>query len=366
MLETGIEKFLQMETQTPIIAVFTKYDLLIARVKKSMAASETLAEDARKNADAFVAEACIEPLKTAAKKEVPNVTVSTRDKYEYTLSNLIQLTFDLVQDKFATEASVVTAIAQRVNPGVNIDGCIAVGRIKYWKGLAASASFTEKALEKCLDVIHEDIITVWSLDDPHRCLGSTEFKALITNLVDDSSQNNTSNPKRTITVGMSMVGTIGGIVSTLSGPAAPIVIPIAGCFVLAKWIYDVYQKSHVTLRRLMAYIVDLTLIMQNIFWLVAIHRVPVSRRLVKFAYVAYKESIVMSDVHEEIKKYVKGQTVTDRLHRDSALGKIVELLNGNRIDTEEMFKLKGGIGKIHFSENDDESWVIQTKGDTSL
>jgi hypothetical protein len=39
---------------------------------------------------------------------------------------------------------------------------------EYWKGLAASASFTEKALEKCLDVIHEDIITVWSLDDPHR------------------------------------------------------------------------------------------------------------------------------------------------------------------------------------------------------
>jgi hypothetical protein len=116
----------------------------------------------------------------------------------------------------------------------------------------------------------------------------------------------------------------------------------------------------------MAYIVDLTLIMQNIFWLVAIHRVPVSRRLVKFAYVAYKESIVMSDVHEEIKKHVKGQTVIDRLHRDSALGKIIELLNGNRIDTEEMFKLKGGIDKIHFSKNDDESWVIQTKDDNSL
>ena len=44
-------------------------------------------------------------------------------------------------------------------------------------------------------------------------------------------------------VGMSMVGTIGGIVSTLGGPAAPIVMPIAGCFVLAKWVYDVYQQS---------------------------------------------------------------------------------------------------------------------------
>jgi hypothetical protein len=40
-----------------------------------------------------------------------------------------------------------------------------------------------------------------------------------------------------------MVGTIAGIVSGLAGPAAPIVIPIAGCFVLAKWAYDVYQQS---------------------------------------------------------------------------------------------------------------------------
>jgi hypothetical protein len=72
----------------PIIAVFTKYDLLIARVKKSMAASETLSEDAREKADAFVAEACIEPLKTAAKKEVPNVIVSSEcgaDRLETTI-----------------------------------------------------------------------------------------------------------------------------------------------------------------------------------------------------------------------------------------------------------------------------------------
>lgn len=44
-------------------------------------------------------------------------------------------------------------------------------------------------------------------------------------------------------VGMSMVGSIAGIVAALGGPAAPIVMPIAGCFVLAKWVYDVYQRS---------------------------------------------------------------------------------------------------------------------------
>jgi len=120
------------------------------------------------------------------------------------------------------------------------------------------------------------------------------------------------------------------------------------------------------LRRLMAYIVDLTLIMQNVFWLITTYRVPVSRRLVKVTYIAYEKSIVMSDVHDAIKEHVKGQTVIDRLHRDSALGKVVELLNGNRMDTEVMFKLKGGVGEIHFSENDDESWVIQTKDGNSL
>jgi hypothetical protein len=77
-----------------------------------------------------------------------------------------------------------------------------------------------------------------------------EFKALITNLVDDLSQHSASDPLDLCTstlaissVGMSMVGTIAGIVSALSSPAAPIVMPIAGCFVLAKWVYDVYQQS---------------------------------------------------------------------------------------------------------------------------
>jgi hypothetical protein len=106
----------------------------------------------------------------------------------------------------------------------------------------------------------------------------------------------------------------------------------------------------------MAYIVDLTLVMQNIFWFVAIYRVPVSRRIVKLGFTAYKELIVMSDIHEEIRKHVKGQSVRDRLHCDSALDKIIELLNGNRINTAEMFELKD-TGIIDFSGEDDERWA---------
>jgi hypothetical protein len=50
---------------------------------------------------------------------------SVEEGYEDTLSNLIKLTFDHVREHVAGEASIVSAMAQKVNPGVNIDGCIA-------------------------------------------------------------------------------------------------------------------------------------------------------------------------------------------------------------------------------------------------
>ena len=53
----------------------------------------------------------------------------------------------------------------------------------------------------------------------------------------------TAYPLAISSVGMSMAGTVAGIVSALGGPAAPIVMPIVGLFVLAKWVYDVYQQS---------------------------------------------------------------------------------------------------------------------------
>jgi hypothetical protein len=108
-----------------------------------MKGSKPLAEDVKREADAIVKTTCSEPLEKVAGKVVANVAVSSESEanqssilcihiyiivksgYEYTLSNLVQLTFDLVKDKVAMEASVVTAIAQRVNPGVNIEGCIA-------------------------------------------------------------------------------------------------------------------------------------------------------------------------------------------------------------------------------------------------
>jgi len=66
----------------------------------------------------------------------------------------------------------------------------------------------------------------------------------------------------------------------------------------------------------------------------------------------------MSQVHEEIGKHVATQGVHHRLDRDNALKKIEELLNGKRINTEEMFRLKDDIGVIDLSGKDDISWNV--------
>ncbi|KAF8805966.1 hypothetical protein BYT27DRAFT_7339503 [Phlegmacium glaucopus] len=356
IVETGIEEFFKLKTKTPIIAVFTKYDLLVSRCQRAQLSSDN---DARKKADAFVKNECVKPLKKAARMKFGSIAVSTEKGYEHTVSNLVELTQSLVEANFSKSIGpwVVGAIAQGVNPGVKIEGCIVIGRTNYWKGLATSARFAEKSLEACLFAIHIDIVVVWNIHNSHMHLRSKEFQALMTNLV-DFTPNNAANPKKTLSAGIAMVGAIAGIVSALAGPAAPIVVPIAGCLVLAKWAYDIYQQSHDTLRRLMAYIVDLTLIMQNVFWLVSIYQVSVSRCLIMLAYRAYRESTVIAQVPEEIRKHVAGQAVHHRLDRDNALSKIEELLNRNRINTEEMFRLERDIGPIDLSGNDDISWNV--------
>ena len=106
----------------------------------------------------------------------------------------------------------------------------------------------------------------------------------------------------------------------------------------------------------MAYIVDLTLIMQNLFWLAVIDRRPISRRLIKLAFKAYEESSEKTQVHADISEYVRQAGVIDRANRDSVLDKIVELIGRNRIESAEMRLLNGRIGEIDFS-GDDEPWV---------
>lgn len=171
------------------------------------------------------------------------------------------------------------------------------------------------------------------------------------NMVDKLDVGPTTNPDRTMTVGLSTVGAIAGIVSVLAGPAVPIVVPIVASAVIAKWVYDVYQLSGVVLQRFIAYIVDLTLVLQ-ILYLVSDSR-ELSRRVIKLAVASYHASPTSGEVHNRIQGYDRKLTLLQRADRDT-LDKIIELMELYRIDAKEISAVRAQIPSV--DSVPDEPW----------
>lgn len=169
--------------------------------------------------------------------------------------------------------------------------------------------------------------------------------------------------------GLSIVGTIAGILSALAGPAAPIVVPIVASVVAAKWVYEVYQRSYVlllilhrgnndrsflsrsALQRFMKYIIDLTLVLQTLYLLSENRKL--SRRAIKLAVKSYHDSPMSGTVHDRIQQYDKQSTFLERADRDS-LDQFVKLLQSYNISAEEMPGLRDKLPAVDLSS--DEPW----------
>lgn len=363
LLETGTEDFLTLKRggklgNIPVVVVFTKYDRFINRINRTLDEpslvglnTNAVKELIKTKADAELKEICIRPLEKFAGSDVPHVTVSTKEEHAEMLARLIQITEERVCKHVATEASVMTSIAQRVDPGLKIKASIDVGKRRYWKALASCAAFQDRTTWDCLRVLHTDIVAVWNFHDPHGYLYSHEFRTLVVNIVDKLDAGPPINPDSTMVVGLSTVGAIAGIVSALAGPAAPIVVPIVAGVVIAKWVYDVYQLSGVVLQRFIAYIVDLTLVLQTLC-LVSDNQ-ELSRRVIKLAVASYYASPASGDVHNRIQGYGGKLTLLERADRDT-LDKIIELMELYCMDAKDISAVRAGIPTV--DSVPDEPW----------
>ncbi|KAG1722125.1 hypothetical protein EDB19DRAFT_469910 [Suillus lakei] len=361
LLETGTEAFLTSKRNgklgnIPIVAVFTKYDTLLDRVERTLDKSslkglrkDVIKERTKKSAQDKLQDICVAPLEKFAGSDIPHVMVSTNGNHEETLAHLIRTTEELVCKHVATEASVMTSIAQRVDPGLKIKASIEVGKTKYWKALASSAPFKDRSMWDCLYVLHTDIVNVWNFRDPHDHLYSPEFRKMVTNMVDKLDVGPVTDLNKNITFGLSIVGAIATIVSALSGPAAPIVVPIAAGVVIASWVHMAYQHSPVALQRFMKYIVDLTLVLQTLY-LVSENQ-QLSRRAIKLVVKSYHDSPTSGDVHNRIREYDRQLTILECADRDS-LDQLVKLLQSYNISAEEMSDLRGRFPAVDLSLNE--------------
>ncbi|KAJ8581722.1 hypothetical protein M405DRAFT_831972 [Rhizopogon salebrosus TDB-379] len=368
VLETGTEDFLKLKCSgrlgnVPVIVVFTQYDKLINQVDFELGSSgnglnhDAIKELIKDRAEAKLRESCIGPLErfvASIGSDIPHATVSTSDNYKESFVHLIQITEGHVHKHVAVDASLVTSVAQRVDPGLKIKASIDVGKRKYWNALASCTGiFKDYTAEACLHVLHTDIIAVWNFNDPHHYLSSQNFRTLVMNTVDklDVGPPGTSDPSNTMKVGLSMVGAITGILTPLAGVAAPIVVPIAASVVLAKWVYDVYQASGVLLRRFISFIVDLTIILQTLY-LVSDEDKELSIRDIKLAVAAYHRSSVSGSVHVRVQEYVRKSTILNRADRD-ILDEVIELVNLYSIPTSEISFLRQQIPAVGLT---DEPW----------
>ncbi|KAG2344169.1 hypothetical protein BDR05DRAFT_1018229, partial [Suillus weaverae] len=366
LLETGVEQFLTSKREgelgnIPIVVVFTKYDTLLDRVERTLDKSSikflskaAIQELTKNSARDKLQEVCVAPLEKFAGSSIPHVTVSTNGNHEETLARLIQTTEELVYKHVGTDASVMTSVAQRVDPGLKIKASIDlhVCPSEYWNALASSAPFKNRSMWDCLHVLHTDVVNVWNFQDSqHGHLCSREFRILMTNMVDELDDGPTADPNKNLAFGLSIVGTVTGIVSALAGPAAPIVVPIVASIVIANWVYEVYQQSRSALQRFMKYIVDLTLVLQTLA-LVAGHQ-ELSRRAIKLAVKSYHDSPMRGEVHNRIEEYDRQLTFRKRADRDS-LDQLVQLLQSYNISAEEMSDLRKKIPPMDLSL--DEPW----------
>jgi DNA recombination-dependent growth factor C len=108
----------------------------------------------------------------------------------------------------------------------------------------------------------------------------------------------------------------------------------------------------------MTYIIDLTLVMQNIFWLQEDVQRPLSRRLIKLAVAVYSKSDAKRLLHDEIDQHVKDKKVFSG--RDVTLDKVIELIDLHRINSVEKFKHRDQIRACNLA-GDDEDWNARAK-----
>lgn len=94
-----------------------------------------------------------------------------------------------------------------------------------------------------------------------------------------------------------------------------------------------YRRNN--LEHIMAYIIDLTLVMQILFW-IADGQHAISRRLIKLAFKAYSDSPVKGKVHNMVAAHAKYITLLSPGGPDATLEEIENIIHQCTINPEEM------------------------------
>ncbi|KAH9998780.1 hypothetical protein BJV77DRAFT_712350 [Russula vinacea] len=195
-----------------------------------------------------------------------------------------------------------------------IERSIENGRRRYWRKLWSSPDFTDQSLEECLKLVHNDIVKIWNQDGRNsvcspqlpcflhaqqsQYLSSDQFKIHMSHVVND------------------LVVPAGGASASLdwSAPGDQ----------FADWVYDIYGGRQENVRCVMGYIVNLIVILDEMFRIAANNVTEDAALMVMKTFVG---SGRRDSIHEDIRSFVT-ETFLNRFDsdRDLVLEKIIDLI----------------------------------------
>ncbi|KAJ6478667.1 hypothetical protein DFH09DRAFT_430909 [Mycena vulgaris] len=346
MFETGVERILKEYQATfPIIVVFTKLDILREKkekkLEKELEQRDEDMEDKEFEAELDTAveegvqELCVKPLR-ALSPEYRWVATSTirQPRFRKTITDLVQLALELTNIE---KVWIEMAIAQRLSAKASIDASIRIGRKRYWRGLLSDI-FLGFSMRIVLDVLQQDIVNVWNMHDPENHLKKPEFLSLLSVLVEDLSDEAANNYPLTEKAVHAIIEHPSSII--IAGPTAIIVL-------FAEWVRGTFKKTKSSLRCLTAFIIDLTLTMDMLFYL-ALSRgqPPMKIGLVNQALRIYRGR--KAPVHNSIRTWADGLGTFTHLDADVVIKKIAEIIMEHSVKPEQ-WEMR--------EERLDESWM---------
>ncbi|THU94343.1 hypothetical protein K435DRAFT_966870 [Dendrothele bispora CBS 962.96] len=208
------------------------------------------------------------------------------------------------------------ATAQQIHAQQKVNYSIDEGFKKYWVNLGMGTIFEGQILWDCVSRIHDDILLVWNFHDPDKILSGNRFCTDMIELIQPLLLQ--PEPQSDILSHTSDLASIAGNIAETFNR----VLSAAGIAALVvKFLYGKYQKIPSTALCLGAYIVDLTLILHNLFMTMLSQEPPrpVSREFIQDTLHNYKTSDA-SRVHDLVRDIVYGRQA---LHPEEKIADLI-------------------------------------------
>ncbi|KIJ41354.1 hypothetical protein M422DRAFT_31745 [Sphaerobolus stellatus SS14] len=355
LFEKGVERLLkEFRWDVPIIVLFTKLDILRQHreneLEQELERRDEEMEDTEFEArldnivDAEVEKLCIKPLHEFTRPDGLQyhwikTSINQEARYKKTIADLVDVALELtkVEDRW-----IEMAIAQRSSAKSSIEASVKIGRKRYWRGLFSDL-LAGVTMIRLLDVLQRDIVNVWNLHDPEQHLIRPEFLALLSVLVEDlsgeQSKNNYPLTERAI---QSIIDHPTSVV--VAGPTAIVVL-------FAEWVRGTYNKTKSSVRCLIAFIVDLTLTMDTLFYLVLSRgKPPLKIGHINEALRIYKTR--KTSIHTSIKTWTDLWGAFSHLEADKVISKIADIITEYSVKPEK-WEFKDQAVQEHWMTSDE-------------